>query len=775
MPQRYPVMNAADLKGRMIGVPSPLVDGPDKVTGRARYTADLPSRDALVARILLSPIAHGRIVSIDTSAAEALPGVAAVVTGADCGVPFGVLPTVKDEFALARDKVRYRGDPVAAVAAVDEATADVALGLIRVEYEELPAYFDEASATAAGAVLIHDDKPGNIVREVHHELGDIAGGLAEAHVVRERSYRFAEVNHAFMEPNAALAEYDALRDSLTLHTTTQVPYYVHLTVARCMGMDPSRVRVVKPFLGGGFGGRGDTFHFDIIACLLARKVGGAVRIQQTREEVFLVHRGRPYTEIRLKLGMTREGKITACVCEALQLGGAYTSYGIVTLLYVGALLHGIYDIPAVKYDGKRVFTNLPAAGGQRGHGTVDVRAAFEAFLDEMAAELGLDPFAVRRANLLPTIPFTTSYGQKVLSYGLPECLDRVEKASGWAERKGSMPKGRGLGMACSHYVSGTTTPVHWTGEPHATVNLKLDFDGIITILTGAADIGQGSTTMIGQVAGEVLGLDWSRFRTITADSLLTPKDNGSFSSRVTFQVGNAAIQAASELKSILVRAAARRLQCQPEQVECLGETYRVRNSGGTGLPFNDVVAEALVDTGTLTTKGTFTSPVEFRGDKAIKGSAIGASMGFCYAAHVVEASVNEVTGKIGVDKIWVAVDVGRALNPLAVEGQIHGAVWMGMGQALCEQTMYKDGRMLHGNFLEYRVPTSMDSPPIEVHIVESIDPNGPFGAKEASEGPLAGCIGALMNAVAQATGARPDELPLSPERVVDLLDTGGRA
>jgi 4-hydroxybenzoyl-CoA reductase subunit alpha len=388
----------------------------------------------------------------------------------------------------------------------------------------------------------------------------------------------------------------------------------------------------------------------------------------------------------------------------------------------------------------------------------------------MAEELGLDAFAVRRINLLPQIPYITAYAQRVMSYGLPECLDKVMKASGWAERRGKMPKGRGLGLACSHFVSGTTTPKHWTGEPHATVNLRLDFDGGITVLTGAADIGQGSNTMAAQMVAEVLGVDWNRIRVVSADSALTPKDNGSYSSRVTFMVGNAAIHAATQLKQILIEAAAKKLEAKPEDVSCEGEVYRVVGQD-PGLPFSEVTKAALIDTGPITVKGTFTSPNEFMGDKKVRGSAIGATMGFCYAAQVVECSVDEVTGKVTAHKVWVAVDVGRALNPLAVEGQIQGGVWMGMGQAMSEETRFDNGRMVHGNLLDYRVPTIAESPDIEVHIVESIDPNGPFGAKEASEGMLAGFLPAVMDAVHEATGIRPDVLPLTPDRMADWLDT----
>ncbi|MBF0325157.1 MAG: 4-hydroxybenzoyl-CoA reductase subunit alpha [Alphaproteobacteria bacterium] len=758
-----------------VGVPTPLIDGIEKVTGKAKYTGDMKAADALVGRILRSPHPHALVKSIDLSAALALDGVVAICTGDDCDKPYGVLPIAENEYPLAKGKVRYRGDPVAAVAAIDEETAARALKLIRVEYETLPAVFEARKAMAAGAPVLHDDKPGNVLRDVHNEFGDAEAGFKAAHLVREKSFRFAEINHAHIEPNATLAEFDAERGTLTLTTTTQVPYYVHLKVAQCLEMDTARIRVIKPFLGGGFGARTETLHHEIIAALLARKAQGTVRLMQTREETFIAHRGRPDTEIKLKLGLTEAGRITACHMEVIQRGGAYAGYGIITILYSGALLHGLYDIPNIKHDGWRVYTNTPPCGAQRGHGTVDPRAAFEALMNEMAVELGLDPAQVRRVNLIGAIPYTTLYAQKVMSYGLPECIDKVVAASGWAERRGKLGRGRGLGLACSHFVSGTSTPKHWTGEPHATVNLKLDFDGGITILTGAADIGQGSNTMVAQVVGEVLGVDWGRLKVISADSALTPKDNGSYSSRVTFMVGNAGIDAASALKKVLVEAAARKLDAHPADIEVEGELYRVAGGQDPGLAFQEVVKAALIDTGTLTVKGTFTCPTEFMGDKKIRGSAIGATMGFCYAAQVVEASVDEVTGKVTAHKVWVAVDVGRALNPLAVEGQVQGGVWMGMGQAMSEETRYDEGRMLHGNLLDYRVPTMAESPDIEVFIVESIDPNGPFGAKEASEGMLAGFLPAVMDAVYDAVGIRPDTLPLTPDRITEWLDAAQEA
>ena len=760
-------------RARMVGERLPLIDGIEKVTGRAAYTADFISADALVGRIYRSPFSHAEILRLDVEAASRLPGVVAVITGADCDKTFGILPIAQNEYPLARNRVRYRGEPVAAVVARDEATAEAALAQIRMEVRELPAYQDPAKARTPGAVDLHHDRPGNLERDVHHEFGDPAAGFAAADVVREESFDCAEVTHVHMEPHAALAEYDVERDRVTLHTVSQVPYYVHLMVAQCLGLDTSRVRVVKPFIGGGFGARTETLNFEIIACLAARAAGGKVRFKLSREETFLTHRGRPRTQVKLKLGMKRDGRLTACACEVVQAGGAYGGYGIVTILYSGALLNAIYDIPAVKYDGYRVYTNTPPCGAMRGHGTVDVRHAFECLLDAMAEELGLDPAALRRRNLL-SAPTRTINDLEIASYGLPQCLDWVEEASGWRERRGALPPGKGLGLACSHYVSGAAKPVHWTGEPHAVVNLKLDFDGGITILTGAADIGQGSSTILAQAVGEVLGLDFSRLSVVANDSRITPKDNGSYSSRVTFMVGNAAIQAAERLREILVEAAARKLEASPGDIECLGEVYRVSGAQDPGISLNEVIKEALVDTGTITVKGTFAVPRKFQGGK-FRGAAVGSSMAFSYAASVAEVSVDPDSGTVTVDKVWVAHDCGFALNPLSVEGQVQGAVWMGLGQALSEETRYHEGLPFGANLIDYRVPSIVESPDIEVKIVESMDPNGPFGAKEASEGALSSVIPAVANAVSAAIDVRLTRTPLTPDRVLDALVKKHRA
>ena len=507
---------------RSIGVRMPLVDGPEKVSGKALYTADFIARDELTGRILRSPVAHARIVRIDASAAEALPGVHAVVTGRDCADTFGVLPIAMNEYALARDRVRYRGEAVAAVAAIDTATAQRALDLIEIEYEELPAYFTAAEARAGDAIQLHEERPGNIEREVDFELGDTAAGFAAADLVREETYHLNEVCQVQSEPHAAQAEYDSGRGKIVVRASTQVPYYVHLMLARTLGMEQSDIRVIKPHVGGGFGCRTEALHVELVAALLARKARGTVRLVLSREETFITHRGRQETAVKLKIGLTQEGKITAVECESVHRAGGYSGYGIVTILYNGSMLFAIYDLDNVKYKGFRVLTNMPPPGAFRGHGTVNIRFAFESLIDGMADELGLDPFAVRRANLL-TAPTFTANDLMVNSYGLPECLDIVEKASGWRARKGRLGPNRGLGMACSHYISGASKPKHWTGEPHATIHLRLDWDASITLLTGAAEIGQGSSTVLAQCVAEVLGIDISRIAVVASDSALTPE------------------------------------------------------------------------------------------------------------------------------------------------------------------------------------------------------------------------------------------------------------
>ncbi len=526
----------------IIGKPLAMTDSPAKVTGFGKYADDLSVPGMLVGKILHSPHAHARIRSIQAAKALAMPEVKAVATGQDTRIPYGILPIGHDERALALDKVRYIGDNVAAVAAATEQAAERALDLLEVDYEVLPAWFDPLESMKAAAAWIHDEKPNNIEKEYHHEFGDLAKGFGEAAFVREERYFAGEVNHAAMEPHATLALWEP-DGRLTVHSSTQVPYYLHRTIAEVCEMPMSRIRVIKPLVGGGFGGKSEVIPLEVIAPVLAVKAKRPVKITYTREEVFLAHRGRPITIVELKMGITREGKISAVAARVVQDGGAYCGYGPVTVLYSGALLGAIYDISNVRYDGFRVLTNKPACGAMRGHGTVNVRFAFESMLDALACDAGLDPAEVRRRNLLKA-PCVTVNGLRVTSYGLPECIEKVVERSGWAQKKGQLPKGRGIGVACSHYVSGAANPIIRSNMPHTTVNIKVDRDAAVTVYTGASEIGQGSDTMHVQIAAEILGIRPGRVHLVAADTELTPVDLGSYSSRVTFMAGNACLAAA---------------------------------------------------------------------------------------------------------------------------------------------------------------------------------------------------------------------------------------
>ncbi len=796
----------------VIGKPIAMIDAAGKTTGAGKYTDDFKLPGMLIGKILHSPYPHARILHIDTSRAKALDGVVAVVTGEDAPNTYGILPVGHDETALAVGKVRYVGDHVACVAAVSEAIAERALELIDVEYEPLPAYFDPEQSMKAESDLIHENREHNIEKDYHHVFGDPEKGFAEADHIAEGRYIANEVTHAAMEPHCTLANFEldphtGKLGRLTMWSSTQVPYYLQHKLSLVLELPMSQIRVIKPLVGGGFGGKSEIIPLEIIAAVTARAARAPVKITYTREEVFWAHRGRPRTIIDLKTGVKKDGRVTSVACKVIQDGGAYCSYGVVTILYSGALLGALYDIPHIRYDGFRVLTNKPACGAMRGHGTVNVRFAFESQMDEICAKLNLDPAAVRRMNLLKP-PTITVNGLRVLSYGLPECIDKVIEHSGWADRKGKLPKGRGLGMACSHYVSGAANSIIRSDMPHSTVNIKIDRDGGVVVYTGASEIGQGSDTMTAQVVAEVLGCDLSRVRVIAADTDLTPIDLGSYSSRVTFMAGNAALRAAQDVKKNIVSSAAKRMQCAPEEVimrsdrvykrgtsneendpgaaEILeqidaprgrvdgqilrGSVLQTRKDQGLKehMSFEEAVVSAIDFHGALTGTGSYAPPVEARGGKH-KGGGVGPSPAYSYSAQVAEVSVDEETGEVTVHKIWAAHDCGRALNPVAVEGQVIGSVWMGLGQALEEEMIWKDGLLMNPGLLEYRSPSSHESPEIECFIVESIDPEGPFGAKEAGEGSLAATIPAIANAIYDAVGVRLRESPFTPERVLSAL------
>ena len=799
----------------IIGKPTAMVDAAEKTTGGGKYTDDLSVPGMLIGKILHSSYPHARIKRIDTSRAEALEGVLAVVIGKDAPNPYGILPVGHDEHALALDKVRYVGDNVACVVAVSEAIAERALEFIDVEYEVLPAYFDPEESMKAKTDLIHDNKPGNLEKDYHHAFGDPDQGFAEADHIAEARFIANEVTHAAMEPHSTLASFEidphtGKPGRLTVWSSTQVPYYLQHKLSLVLEMPMSQIRVIKPLVGGGFGGKSEVIPLEIIAAVAARKAQAPVKITYTREEVFWAHRGRPRTIIDLKTGIKNDGSITCVKARVVQDGGAYCSYGVVTILYSGALIGALYDIPSIRYDGYRVLTNKPACGAMRGHGTVNVRFAFESQLDELAAKIGMDPAEIRQRNLLKP-PCITVNGLRVQSYGLPECIEKTVERSGWKQRRGKLPKGRGLGIACSHYVSGAANSIIRSDMPHSTVNIKIDRDGGVVVYTGASEIGQGSDTMTAQVAAEILGCSLARVRVIAADTDLTPIDIGSYSSRVTFMAGNATLRAAEDVKKRIAAAAAKKMNCAAEDLvfrddlvfkkghtapalkEDQGEEVDLTQAGASvsgrvegqilrgslqqkrkeegpkeWMTFEEAVVAAIDFHGALTGTGSYAPPPEARGGKH-KGGGVGPSPAYSYSSQVAEVSVDEDTGEVTVHKVWAAHDCGRALNPVSVEGQIIGSVWMGMGQALTEEMVWKDGMLMNAGMLEYRSPSSVESPEVEPIIVESIDPEGPFGAKECSEGSLAATIPAISNAIFDAVGVRLHESPFTPERVLAAL------
>ena len=805
----------------IIGRPTAMIDAAEKTTGVGKYTDDLSLPGMLTGKILHSPYPHALIKSIDTSRAENCDGVVAVVVGKDAPNPYGILPVGHDEYALALDKVRYVGDNVACVVAVSESIAENALESIAVEYELLPAYFDPEESMRAQTNLIHGSKPGNLEKDYHHIFGNPDQGFAQADQIAEARFIANEVTHAAMEPHSTLASFEldphtGKPGRLTVWSSTQVPYYLQHKLSLVLEMPMSQIRVIKPLVGGGFGGKSEVIPIEIIAAIAARKAQAPVKITYTREEVFWAHRGRPRTIIDLKTGVKTDGRITAVKARVVQDGGAYCSYGVVTILYSGALLGALYDIPNIQYDGYRVLTNKPACGAMRGHGTVNVRFAFESQLDELATKIGMDAAEIRQRNLLQP-PCITVNGLRVQSYGLPECIEKTVERSGWKQRKGKMPKGRGLGIACSHYVSGAANSIIRSDMPHSTVNIKIDRDGGVVVYTGASEIGQGSDTMTAQVAAEVLGCSLPRVRVIAADTDLTPIDIGSYSSRVTFMAGNATLRAAREVKKLIAAAAAQKMICGADDLifrddlvfkkgtrdttvkKALADEVDLTQAGASvsgrvegqilrrslqqkrneegpkdWMTFEEAVVAAIDFHGALTGTGSYAPPQEARGGKH-KGAGVGPSPAYSYSAQVAEVSVDEETGEVTVHKVWAAHDCGRALNPVSVEGQIIGSVWMGMGQALTEEMVWKDGMLMNPGLLEYRSPSSVESPEVEPIIVESIDPEGPFGAKECSEGSLAATIPAIANAIYDAVGVRLHESPFTPERVLAAVRAKNQA
>jgi len=767
------------------------VDGLAKATGAAMYTDDIALPGMLHAKTLRSPHAHARIRSIDAADALRLAGVHAVITGEHLPVTYGILPWTQDETALAVGKVRFVGEPVAAVAAVDEDAANAALKLIRVEYEPLHAYLDPFESLARHDPPIHEGrKDGNVSKHVHLAFGDVDAALAEADVVIEDDYVFHGTTHAAIEPHCAVGHYGA-DGVLTVWSSTQITHYVHRALARVLDVPAHRIRVIQPCLGGAFGGKSDPFSLEFVVAKLAMTTARPVKMLYTREEVFYAHRGRHPMHMRYRTGATREGRLVGVDATIVIDGGAYSSYGLVTTYYAGQLLTGPYAFATYRFDSTRAFTNKPPCGPKRGHGSVQPRFAFEVQLDELASTLEIDPIEIRRRNLLGEHT-TTVNGQRITSNGFARCLDVVEHASNWKTRHGQLPFGRGMGVAGSMYISGTNYPIYPNPMPQAAVQLKIDRSGLVTVFTGANDIGQGSNSIAQYLVAEELGLALDQVRVVSADTDLCPVDLGAYSSRETFMVGNALIDACRKVRPLVVRAVADHWQVDPSRVRFVdGVVVELDDPplqpagvavGGEARPGASPpdaaagrrwmtaaeafqLAEARFDT--LGATGAYNTPT-LGGD--YRGGTIGAAPAYSFTAHVVEVSVDVETGRITCEKVWIAHDCGRALNPMLVAGQMEGSAYMGVAEALMEaHGVNRFGLHAGPSLLDYRIPTTVDTPELAALIVESLDPEGPYGAKEAGEGPLHPAIPAISNAVFDAVGIRLKHLPFTPGKVLAAL------
>ncbi len=753
---------------RVVGTPRIKVDAVSKVTGKTLFADDIQLPRMLFGKLLRSTQAHALIKSIDTTRAESAPGVKAVITGKDLPTPFGILPVSQDEHTLCPEVVRFVGDPVAAVAATSEDEATAAVDLIDVSYEPLESISSIDKALSTDDPQLHDyaDR-GNIHKLISLEFGDVEENFDKAYHVREDIFFYEGSTHLPMEQHCAVADWSA-DGKLTLWSATQTPHYVHRALAKVLELAPSHIRVIACPNGGAFGGKSDPFNHEIAAAKLAMVTGRPVKITLTREEVFYCHRGRHPVLMWAKTGVDKTGKIKAMHFRTCLDGGAYGSYGVASTYYTGALQTVTYEVERYKFQGARVFTNKPPCGPKRGHGTPQPRFALEIQLDKIAEDLGIDPAELRLRHLQPPDSVTSNW-LKIGTIGLGECIEKVVEGSGWKQHYRQLPHGKGVGLACSSYICGAGLPIYWNDMPQSGVQLKCDRGGGVTLFCGSIDIGQGSDSILAYIAAEILGIEPEDIRIVTADTDLTPVDLGSYSSRVTLMTGNAAVQAAERAHDIIAVHAARKLEIPLDRISFADRRVYDAEKPKHGLTFAEAVQLAEAKQGTVGSIGSYTPP---RGPGRYKGSGVGPSPAYSYSAAIAEVDVDVGTGIVTVPKIWIGHDIGQSINPVTVMGQVEGSVYMGLGEALMEEMVYRGNRnVVHKipSMLEYKSPTTLEMCDVVTYLVEDPDPNGPFGAKEAGQGPLLPVMPAIANAVYDAVGVRVDEVPITPEKVLRAL------
>lgn len=751
---------------KIIGTAMPYIESEKKVKGIAEYTDDIRMKNVLYCKFLRSPYAHAIIEDIDISDALKCKGVVYIATGKEIPEKFGVLPISQDETAMAVDKVRFAGEIVAAVAAESEEEAKFACKKIKVKYKALKTFFtiDDSLKEIQNDEKIHSHcrYNNNIHKIAEIRFGNQEKGFKESDIISEMTVDFEGLNHVFTEPHASIAYYD--ENGLTIITSTQVPHYLHRALSKVLKLPLNKIRVIKPYIGGGFGGKSDPFAHEIIVAYIAIKTKRPVRVRLSREEVFLTNHGRHPSKITLKVGADKEGNLKVLDGNIFIDGGAYASFGVVTTYYNGSLLQGPYKLEHFGYKSTRVYTNKPQCGAMRGHGGVNARFVMECIIDDIARKLKMDPCELRLKNFLPS--YTKTIGEfRITSNGIRESLQKVMAQSDWKNKFGKLPYGHGIGVACSWYISGSLLPIIWNEYPQSVVHLKLDFDGRVLINSGASDIGQGTDTVLSMIVAEELGIDINKTAIITADTLLSPVDLGSYSSRVTFMAGNAAKAAAEKLKNEILTAVSKRKEIKKENIFIKNSTI-IDNKGKKVCNWLEAVDITLANRGAISISGWYISPK--LGGK-YKGAGAGLSPSYSFGAVIAEVKVNPDTGYYKIINIWGAHDCGKALNPLAVEGQLEGSWHMGIGQAFSEEMKYYNGLLLNANLLDYKIPTTMDIPEIHTNIIESIDPEGPFGAKECGEGALHPTVPAVANAIYDAIGIRIKSVPITYEKIYNAI------
>jgi 4-hydroxybenzoyl-CoA reductase subunit alpha len=740
-------------------------DGRVKVTGKARYAGDLISPGMLHGKILRSPKAHANIVNIDTTRAEALPGVMAVITGKDFpGKPYGTRPDTRDQLPMPITKVHHFGEGVAGVAAIDEDTAEEALDLIDVEYEELPVVLTAEDALKPDAPLVNEFKSSNIAYTSDFVFGDIEKGFAQAEHIIEEHFTSQRVTVGFIEPHACLAEVDP-SGRILLQGSKQSPYITWRHMCRALKIPLSKMRIVNPFVGGAFSGKHDPFDVDFAAVKLAQKTGRPVKIVLNYDEVLAAYRQRNAMDARLRLGLKKNGAITALEAENILEGGPISGIGPFNIYYFGAFLNIPYKIPAIKYSGKLVYSNRAPCGTVRGQEIVLAQFALDSLLHMAGEDLGIDPVEIRKVNAVPD-NWTTANGMVVDVSGLSTCIDKSAEAIKWTESRKNRPKGRGIGFSCASHPSGPRLGGHFGSS----VMLKLVEDGKVIVTHGGTEIGQGANTVFCQMTAEVLGLPMEDIVQGVSDSDTTIFDSGMFGDRCTFWDGNATILAAENLKKQLADIAAELMDVKADDLVFKDKRIFVKDNPEKGVDFILAVRKAYYEKGTpLYGKGYWAATdIDIVDWKTGKGNLV---HGLDFIATAIELEVDEETGQITLLKAAHGDDAGQPINPLMLDGQVIGGSAHMMGHALFEESLYgKKGRVLNTTWQNYKQPTSMDVPlETVVEHVHTHDPYGPFGAKGAGEASSCSTIAAIANGIYDAVGVRIVDLPITAEKILQAL------